>query len=88
MDKPLAQHSIRKTTEPKEYYEAKAKYGHDQMIRLGQVQILREKLSMCSLREGPNRYENCKYLVEQVAAAQKAYRRGYVEDFRKPKFEE
>lgn len=57
------------------------------MIRLGQVQILREKLSLCSLREGPNRYENCKYLVEQVAAAQKAYSRGYVEPFRRPNLE-
>lgn len=77
--------------------KAKNEFYFEQLVRVKEFQVLRDKLTWCIRREGVfptvsflnshsgvNQHENCRFLKEQYGAKLVEYRNGYTTPFIHP----
>ncbi len=62
--------------------KAKQDYFTEQMVRLEEIKIIRDKLEWCYRREGANHFQNCRVLANQYMELLETLKGGDVKPFK------
>ncbi|KND01808.1 uncharacterized protein SPPG_03599 [Spizellomyces punctatus DAOM BR117] len=62
--------------------KSRDEFFREQMVRIQEVTVLRDKMRWCYRREGVNHLQNCRHLSQQYLDLMKEMRTGWIKPFK------
>lgn len=64
--------------------KSRDEYYKEQLVRMQEINIVRDKLKWCYRREGVNHFQNCRHLSMQYMDLLKQFKGGWIQPYERP----